>query len=421
MINMLISAIVGGTPGKDCGGYCKFCYFRSVDYENLDSISLGCKYCPPTQVGCTHCHEVINDIKNGFRPLDHVLSNLENKLKWLSFLGSLNKDMKIVTASWADIIFYPQLIELLSTLKDWQLQVHLGYTSGKGIKDAKTVDKLISNGVNEVNFSVFSMDPHKRRKWMGDKTPEESLKSLKIFCENIEVNASTVVVPGVINEDEIFSMCGTLEDWGIKSFMLSRFVNYKNEGLIFNNRPVIKELNTQPFEEFQVLVKKISDEFSFRVIGAPFYDPEKNTPYVISKRENIKYLKQLAPVTEETTIITSKLSVKPLQKIFQIIARDKVNVIAVEKEIGDLITGEDLATVNLDDVKMKVIIPGGALVHDRVATEILNKDGANRCVVRGPEWLFFYDFELLSESDVIEYELKAFKALINKINSINTF
>jgi len=214
-------------------------------------------------------------------------------------------------------------------------------------------------------------------------------------------------------------MCGILEDWGIKSFMLSRFVNCKKEGLIFNNRPVIKDMNTQPFEKFQELVKKVSDEFSFRVIGAPFYDPEKNTPYAISKRENIKYLKQLPPITGEATIITSKLSVKPLQKIFQITAGDKVNVVAVEKEIGDLITSEDLATVNLDDVKKKVIIPGGALVHDRVATEILNKDG-RRSVVRGPEWLFFYDFELLSQFDVIEYELKAFEALINKINSSKT-
>lgn len=419
---MQIPVVVGGTPGRDCGGFCKFCYFKGVDYNKLDKISLGCRYCPPDRIGCDHCHEVINDIKNGFRPVSRVLSHLENVLRWHEFLGTLkNDDLKFVTASWADIIYYPQLPQLISTLKDWGSQIHLGYTSGKGIKDEKMAEGLLSMDIDELNFSVFSMDPEMRRKWMGDKTPQESLNALKLFCENIEVNVSVLVIPGVIDEEEIFNTCSILEEWGIKSFMLNRFANFKNQGLILNDQDVIEGITPQPYEEFLELIGRVSDEFSFKVLGTPFNDPEKNVPYAISKKENINYLGRLPPITKDATIITSKLSFKPLKKIFETIARDRVNVVAADKEIGDLITHEDLALLDLNEIKDRVIIPGGALVHDNVVREILNKDGKKRSVVRGPGWLFFYDFEQLSKEDVINYELKAFKTLINKINNSETF
>lgn len=414
---MMLNAVVGGAPGKDCGGFCKFCYFKSVDYKNLDSLKIGCQYCPPDQVGCSHCREVINDIQTGFRPLPKVLGDIENLLRWQTLLGNLNyKDLKVVTASWADIIFYPELNELLTTLKDWGLHTHLGYTSGKGIKDGNLAGGLISLGVEEVNFSVVSMNPQIRSKWMGDKSPEESFKALKIFCEGIDVNASTVVIPGVINEDDIFKTCSILEDWGVKTFLMTRFANFKSEGLIYNDQAVLEGVTTQPYEQFQKLVEKVSREFSFRVLGAPFFDPEKNAPYILSQENNWKYLDRLPEVTREATIITSQLSYKPLHKIFSKIAADKVNVVKVDKEIGDLITHDDLESVDLSMIKKKVIIPGGALVHDKQASDILNKDGNRRTVVRGPLWLFYYDFELLDDKNVLEYELGCFKKLIDKIN-----
>lgn len=414
---MFINAMIGGTPGKNCGGFCKFCYFRSVDFNNLYSIKLGCKYCPPDQIGCNHCQEIINDIKNGFKPSSQVISNVINVLNWHEMLGSINYDnLKITVCSSADIIFYPHLIHLISEIKKWGLKVHLGYTSGKGINDEKIVDKLISIGVDEINFSVLSTNTAVRKTWMGDKTPEVSLNALKLFCQNIDVNATTVVIPNVIDEGEIFSTCSELEEWGIKTFMLSRFVNFKYQGLILNQKPVISGVDTQTYEEFQELVKKVSDEFSFRVVGSPFNDPKKNIPYALSKKENIKYLRRLPPVTEEATIITSKLSYKPLKKIFETIAGDKVNVVALDKEIGDLITHEDLALADLDDIKDRVIIPGGALVHDKVTQDILSKDGRDRTVFRGPNLLFFYDFEQLSKEDAIKYELNSFKVLIDRIN-----
>ncbi len=414
---MFINAVIGGTPGKDCGGFCKFCYYRSADYKNLNSISLGCKYCPTNQIGCDYCLEVINDIKNGFRPLDQVISHVRNILGWYEFLGQLNyKDIRIITVSWADIILYPQIFELVSTLKEWGFQVHLGYTSGKGINDAKVAEELVSLGVDELSFSVFSMNPEIRRKWMGDKNPEESLKALNIFCENMEVNASTVVVPNVIDEEEIFRTCSVLEDWGVKSFILSRFANFKSEGLIFNNRPVIDGINTQSYEEFHELVRKVSNEFSFRVIGTPLIDPENNVPYSILTKGNQKHLKYLPQVTDEATIITSKLSLNPIKKIFELLGGDKVNVVCPDKDIGNLITHEDLASLDLHELKSKVIIPGGALVHDKAVDRILSKDGNKRTVIRGPGSLFHYYVEGLSKDQILNFELNSLKMLIEKIN-----
>ena len=61
---MEIKAYVGGTPGKDCGGFCKFCYYRSIDYRKLEDLT--CRYCPPNQKGCNYSNQledVIRDFK----------------------------------------------------------------------------------------------------------------------------------------------------------------------------------------------------------------------------------------------------------------------------------------------------------------------------------------------------------------------
>jgi methanogenesis marker radical SAM protein len=415
---MLINVYAGGTPGKDCGGFCRFCYFYSMDYENLDSISTGCEYCPPNQVGCQHCRVFINDIKNGFKPVSEIISHLNYLLRWYEFMGILNyDDLRVLTVSCADMVSYPQLPELVRKLKELQLKVYLGYTSGKRIKNESMATELATMGIDHLNFSVFSTKPELRRKWMGDQTPEESLKACKLFCETMEVHASTVVIPGVIDQEEIFSTCNDLEDWGVKTFLLSRFVNHKYEGLILNKGPIIEGIESQPYEEFLELVKTVSKEYPFKVAGTPFTDSEtKGNPYLLSKKRNREYLNRLPPVTSEATIITSKLSYKPLNEIFNIIAGDKVNVIGLSKEIGDLITHEDLYEVDLDEVKNKIIIPGGALVHDKVALNIFNRDGVVRSVVRGPNALFFYELEDNDYVDLLQYELKSFNTLIKKIN-----
>jgi len=135
-----------------------------------------------------------------------------------------------------------------------------------------------------------------------------------------------------------------LEAWGVKTFVLRRFANFKNQGLILNDdRPILEGIKPHSYEEFQKLVRKVSDEFSFRVLAFPFYDPEKDFPFVILKEKNRRYLEELPSVKTEATVITSRLTAPFLKKFFELVDEsDLVNVIGVDKEIADLITHEDL-------------------------------------------------------------------------------
>ncbi len=417
---MEIFSDVGGKPGIDCGGFCEFCFYKNVDFKKLESLSIGCINCPPNHIGCDYCHNTVTRVNNDFKPLYHVLNDFKEKFNKELTTGSLNhKDLSVIIGAGADVFYYPHLYKLVSTLKEYELQLHLGYTSGKPIDNDHMAENLISLGVDEISFSVFSTDPEKRRKWMNDNTPQKSLKGLKVFCENIDVNASVVVIPGLNDKEELLKTCVNLEEWGVKSFVLRRFANFKNQGLILNNKPIIEGIKPQTYEEFQELVGEISHEFSFKVLGYPFSDPKNDFPFAISRVQNRDYLEKLRDIKSEATIITSNLAKPYLEKIFSVIDEfNLINIVSVDKDIADLITHEDLEFINLDDVKRNVIIPSGALVHDNKAAEILCKDGIFRIIARGPYVLTnpYYGVEFYKE-DLLTFELNSFNALIDVVNS----
>lgn len=171
-------------------------------------------------------------------------------------------------------------------------------------------------------------------------------------------------------------------------------------------------------------VQKVADEFSFKVFGYPFYDPRNESPFTLAKTDNRIYLEKLPDIKSETTIITGTLAGPFLKKIFGIIDEsDLVNIVCVDNEIADLITHEDLEFIDLTEVKSNVIIPSGALVHDEQAKKILCKDGKQRTIMRGPLILTYPyigdDEHLTNKRELINYELKSFKDLIDKINSFN--
>ena len=170
-----------------------------------------------------------------------------------------------------------------------------------------------------------------------------------------------------------------MEEWGVKLFTLIRFANFINQGNILNNRPIIDGIIPYSFEEFQDIVSTVNDEFKYRVVGLPVFDPENHYPYILSCRKYSPYLGFLPDITSEATIITSKYSEKYLKKIFKKIDENSmVNIISVDKEIGDLITSDDFSKIELDEVKNKVIIPGNALLSDNQAETLLMKDGRFR-------------------------------------------
>ncbi len=409
---MQIIADVGGIPGKDCRGFCKYCYFRKVKEQD----PLGCRQCTPGRVGCENCTTGVREVKNEFIHPFMVVGSVQNSL----MMGEIkDNNIKVNISGGGDVSCYPHLMEVASALNQFNLPMHLGYTSGKGIEEIKMAEDLISLGVDEVTFTAFSTNQKIREEWTGDKTKGESLKALKLFCENIEVHAASVIVPGVNDGEELFETCSTLEDWGAKAFILMRFANFRNQGLILGNEPILEDVKPHSLEEFEELVRRINKEFNFRVTGTPLCDPENDTPFAISKEKNSKYLDILTDVTSEATILTSSIAAPFIDKIIKRIeADDLVNVVSVDQDIGCLITQKDLEDIDLNDLKDTVLIPGRALVHDKMAQEILSRDGVDRIVTRGPDKLTV-DGEMsgtLSNEDVLKKELIAFEDLLEAIN-----
>lgn len=409
---MQVVADVGGIPGKDCNGFCKYCYFRKVKKVK----AFGCAHCLPNKIGCDRCSNGITDSQSEFRSPFEVITEVQNALMMQP--NFRENDIKVNISGGGDVSCYPYLENLTANLNQFSLKSHLGYTCGKGITESEIASRLINNGVNEVTFTVFSTDPKLRREWVKDKKPEEALKACQIFCENADLTGAGVIIPGVNDGDVLRQTCNTLEEWGAKGFILMRFANTFNEGLILGNEPILKGIESQPVEEFGQLVEEINKEYNFRVTGTPLCDPETGGPFAIAKDENEIFLQFIKKVTGEATIITSKIAAPFISKIFDKIDADNVNVIGVPKEIACLITKEDLEQIDLSEVKQAVIIPGRAFVHQLDAERILSADGVERIVGRGPDTLTI-DGELSfdkTDENVIEEELTQFNDLVDAIN-----
>lgn len=407
---MQIMADVGGIPGKNCRGFCEYCYFKKVTQKKV----LGCKNCPPGQIGCPHCTTDTNMTRDYFPPYQ-VLSSLQTNI----FQTRLPKDTLVNITGDGDVSCYPHLLELTKGIHDMGLPIHLGYTSGKGIDDVSTVDKLINNGVIETTYTAFSTDAKLREKWMHDPTADVSIQALKRFCESCDVHAASIIIPGVNDGDILAKTCADLESWGAKALILMRFANTANQGLILNNGPIIPGIKEQTLTEFENLVRETAKNYNLRVTGTPVCDPETDAPYALSKDKNKEYLEILTPVRAEATIVTSKISAPYIEKILENLnAADYVNVVSTSQEIACLITEHDLREIDLNEVKDTVIIPGRCYVHDLVAEKIFRSDGKFRLIHRGPDMLTA-DGEMsgtLSKNNVLKQELMAFEDLIELIN-----
>lgn len=403
-------ADVGGIPGKNCRGFCEYCYFKNVREAKI----LGCKHCPPGHIGCPHCSTDTNMTRDYF-PAYHVLSTLQTNI----FQTEIPRDTIVNITGDGDVSCYPDLLTLTRGINDMGLPIHLGYTSGKGIDDPNIVDALVNNGVKETTFTAFSTDPELRRKWMHDPTPEASVEALKRFCQTCDVHAASIIIPGVNDGEELARTCENLESWGAKALILMRFANNRNQGLILSEKQVIPGIEEQAIEEFRQLVIDTSKEYNLRVTGTPVCDPETDSPYALAQDKNKEYLEILTPIKAEATIITGKISARYIEKIIDNLgASEHVNVIATEQEIACLITEEDLRNIDLREVKDTVIIPGRCFVHDMVAEDVFRSDGKFRLIHRGPD-LLTVDGEMsgtMTKNDVLKHELYAFEDLIELIN-----
>jgi methanogenesis marker radical SAM protein len=400
-----VLADVGGSPGKDCRGFCKYCYFKLVK----DVPAFGCKHCFPFQKGCDYCTRGVKEQYPGFKPLQFVLAETQQALMF-------NRDVdKITVSGGGDVSCYPYLKELVQYLGQFGVPIHLGYTSGKGFNSADDADFYIENGVTEVTFTVFSADPKKRREYMNDKHPEESLEALRRFCGSCDVYAASVLIPGVNDGEDLARTCDLLQEWGVKGVILMRFANSEEQGLILKNAPLIKGVRPHTVPEFEAIVHDIASKYRFRVTGTPLGDPKIGSPFAI--RGHPRLLKKLPAITKEATVITGSVAAPMLAEIFAKLG-GTVNVVPVKKEIACLMTIDDLRGIDLKSVKETVLLPGRAFVWDREAEEAFAADGTFRIVRRGPDRLTA-DGEMtigMKKAEVLQFEVEAFTELINMIN-----
>ncbi len=405
---MEILADIGGRPGHDCRGFCRYCYFRGVK----EVPPFGCKHCLPFQKGCNYCTNSVKEGYSSFKPLSMVAQEIQQAVFFNRNVSKFN------VSGGGDVSCYPELKPLVKFLAQFKKPVHLGYTSGKGLNKEDALF-FIDHGVSEVTFTVFATDPELRRKYMNDRTPEDSLEALRTLAEKCAVYAAAVLIPGVNDGDVLLETCKDLEKMGVKGLILMRFANTVEQGLILNNAPVIEGVVPHTLSEFKAIVDDIKNKFNFRVTGTPLYDPENLSPFAI--RNEPGALSKLPKLTKEATVITGAVAAPLLQEIFDKLG-GHVNVIPVKKDIACLITIEDIKALLLSRIKETVFFPGRALVHDPEIKKVLSGDGIERLVRRGPD-LLTVDGEMsisMTREEVIAKELEAFSELIQMINVLGT-
>lgn len=405
---MEILADIGGRPGLDCRGFCRYCYFKGVK----EVPAFGCKHCLPFQKGCNYCTKNVKEGYFGFKPLSMVAQEIQQAVFFNKNVSKFN------VSGGGDVSCYPELKSLVKFLSQYKKPIHLGYTSGKGLNKEDALF-FINHGVSEVTFTVFATDPELRRKYMNDRTPLESLEALRILAEKCDVYAAAVLIPGVNDGSVLLKTCADLEEMGVKGLILMRFANAREQGLILNNAPLIEGIVPHTLSDFKSIVDDMKKRFRFRVTGTPLYDPEIGSPFAI--RNDSDALSKLPKITKEATIITGEVAAPLLKEIFDKLG-GLVNVIPVKKDVGCLITIEDIKALDISQIKETVFFPGRAFVHDTEIKKILSSDGIERLVRRGPDMLTA-DGEMsisMAKDEVLAREIEAFTELIQMINVLGT-
>ncbi|MFA7695124.1 MAG: methyl coenzyme M reductase-arginine methyltransferase Mmp10 [Methanoregula sp.] len=397
---------IGGRAGIDCRGFCEYCYFKKVKTTR----AFGCRYCLPFKIGCDYCTRGVREEYTGFKDLKTIAEET------LAALQTKTGDLDRITISGGgDPSCYPQFRDLIELLGATEAPLHIGYTSGKGWDDPKIADLLIDNGLAECSFTVFAADPALRKRWMHDPTPDASLAILERLCKGADVYAAAVVLPGVNDGAVLEHTCAWLEERGAKGLILMRFANATEHGLILENAPIIKGQTVQTVESFRDMVTDLSSRFKMKISGTPLWDPEIGSPFAILHEPAL--MKKLPRVQRRASVVTGSVAAPYISEVLS--ARGATSpVIPARKEIACLITIDDLRELDLAGLEPTVIIPGRAFVQDAEAQEVLNRDGTDREVIRGPDELTA-DAETsmgMTRNDVLALEMEGFSHLIKQIN-----
>jgi methanogenesis marker radical SAM protein len=250
---------------------------------------------------------------------------------------------------------------------------------------------------------------------MHDPTPEASLAVLGKLCEEIDVYAACVVLPGVNDGPVLEETCRWLEERGAKGIILMRFANRVDQGLILGNAPVIPGHPVQEVAEFRDMVTTLSRKFRMKVSGTPLWDPRIGSPFAIAAEPDL--VAKLPRIRGRASVITGRIAAPFIETILSQCGQG-ARVVPVEKEIACLLTIDDLRALDPRGLEPLVVIPGRAFVYDREAESVLSRDGVQRIVMRGPECLTA-DAETsmgMERDAVLALEIEAFSDLIRLIN-----
>ncbi len=260
---------------------------------------------------------------------------------------------KFTISGGGDLSCYPELKDLVSFLSQFKIPIHLGYTSGKGFNKPDDALFYIDHGVTEVSFTVFATDPVLRAEYMKDPEPEASIQVLRDFCAHCDVYGAMVIIPGVNDREILDKTLNDLETMGIKGAILMRFANFTENGLILNNSPIIPGIIPQNIQEFTELVRNSASKHpSMRITGTPLEDPLIGSPFAI--RNVPEALEKLPRTTKRATVITGQIAAPRMREIFEALG-GSVNVVSPKKDIGCLITIEDIKNMDLSEVSETVL------------------------------------------------------------------
>ncbi len=401
-----LSVDIGGRPGIDCRGFCEYCYFKHVK----ETAPFGCRYCPPYRKGCDYCSRSVREYYSGFKDLRDIADDVLARLQAIP-----DEVSRITISGGGDPSCYPRFRDLVELLASMEAPLHIGYTSGKGFDDAGIADFLVDSGLSEISFTVFSVRPDLRKRYMHDPTPEASLAVLERLCEKIDVYAACVVLPGVNDGPVLEETCQWLEERGARGIILMRFANRSDQGLILGNAPVIPGHPVQEVAEFRDMVTALSRKFRMKVSGTPLWDPRIGSPFALAAEPEL--VAKLPRLGRRASIITGRIAAPFIESILSQCGTG-AHVVPVEKDIACLITIDDLRSLDPRDLEPLVIIPGRAFVYDREAQSVLSRDGVERTVMRGPETLTA-DAETsmgMERDAVLALEMEAFADLIRLVN-----
>lgn len=250
---------------------------------------------------------------------------------------------------------------------------------------------------------------------MHDPTPEVSLAVMRRLCEEIDVYAAAVVIPGVNDGEDLEETCAWLEEAGAKGLILMRFANTTEQGLILGNAPLIPGQAVESVEAFGRRVTDLNAKYSLKISGTPLWDPEIGSPFAILDEPDL--LAKLPAVRASASVITGSVAAPYIRRVLDACGGG-CEVVPVAKEIACLITLDDLRALDPTGLEETVIIPGRCFVHDRQASDLLSGDGRSRTVLRGPDTLTA-DAETsmgMNRNDVLQMEMEGFSALIHLIN-----